>query len=429
MNSKPALFQSFFTKYVWDVSNRSFSTLGSPATWLLDIFGSSTSSGENVSESNSFKIAAVYTSINILSESVAALPVKVYQNVGDQKKTINNKIQTLLAISPDGVMSSFSFWFTVVAQVKAWGNAYAIIERDRFFQPVKLTIVYAWEVDVVKYDNGTIKYRHKGFEYSAENVLHFRVFTLNGIIGVSPIRQNAETLGMGIKLDKYGGKIIGERPPGLLTTDQALTKEQREQNMNAWKGMTQGANQGSTPVLGGGMKYIPFTLPASDVAYIESKNFNKKEIYGIFRVPPTLAQDYERATFSNAEQQDLVFIKHTLTPLIKSFEQELNLKLFPLSNQESNSPFYVKFNLNALMRGDTNARKEYFQAMLNTGVMSPNEVRELEDMNPYEGGNRYYVQGAMVPVDRVDDQIDNNKKETATKPKVNGHNHSEHAFN
>lgn len=401
MSDKPAFLQSFLKKWVYNPVSRAVAS-SDMGSFLTSLFGDGTASGENVTVKSSLKLHAVYTSINVLSESIAGLPVKVYRKQGDKKNHVHNIISNLIGVSPDGVVPAFSYWYTVTAHVKGWGNSYSLIERNGYYEPVRIKLLNPWEVEVVDVD-GQIWYRHGGKAYRPSDMLHFRMYTLDGVNGLSPIRQNAETVGGMQKLNRYGNQIIGERPPGLLSTDQNLTPEQRDQQKKNWQAQVAGENAGKTVFLGGGIKYTPFMVPPVDAQYIETSNYSNVAIYGIFRVPPTLAQNYERATFTNGEHQDLTFVKYTLSPIVRCFEQELNLKLFPIANQISESPFYVKFNLAALLRGDHNSRKEFYQAMLNTGVFSPNEVRELEDMNPYEGGDRYYVQGAMIPTDKIDE--------------------------
>jgi HK97 family phage portal protein len=190
---------------------------------------------------------------------------------------------------------------------------------------------------------------------------------------------------------------MGQKPPGILSYEGNMTPEQKAENQKSWK---EDLVSGRTPILSGRWEFTPIMLSPGDAQFIEQERLTDKKIYGIYRIPPVFAQDFERATFSNAEQSDLIFAKHTITPIVRMIEQECNMKLF--SEREKNNT-YVKFNMNGLLRGDTQARAAFYTAMRNIGGMNGNEIREREDLNVYDGGEIYTVQGANVPVDMLRD--------------------------
>jgi HK97 family phage portal protein len=180
--------------------------------------------------------------------------------------------------------------------------------------------------------------------------------------------------------------------------------------------------RGETPILSGRWDYKPIMLSAEDAAFIETARLTDQKIYGIFQLPPAFAQNYERMTWSNAEQADLVYAKHTVVPICRVMEQEMNQKLF---TEKEKKTMYVKFNVNGLLRGDTKTRAEFYTAMRNIGGMNGNEIRELEDMNKYNGGEIYTVQGANVPVDQLREFYSSKVAPSATPPaqKINGFAH------
>jgi phage portal protein BeeE len=152
-----------------------------------------------------------------------------------------------------------------------------------------------------------------------------------------------------------------------------------------------------------------------------------RKIYGIWRIPPVFAQDYIRATFTNAEQSDLIFVKHTITPVVRIYEQEINMKLF--SEREKKNTYY-KFNLNGLMRGDTQARAAFYKSMRDIAGMNGNEIREREDMNHYDGGEIFTIQSANAPIDQLRDFYASKVAPSGSQPmngsvngkeKLNGH--------
>jgi len=399
-----AFFQSFWNKYIWETRNIS---LSNPK--ILDIFGGNdTASGEKVSEQRGLGITAVYTSINILMQTIGSIPFSVKQKTENGRVTLEtDQVHYLIHDQPNEYMSSYEFWSSMIMWLMAWGNAFAIIERDFRNDPISLSIVCPWDIEIREL-SGEFFYYKSGERIDPRDLIHLRIFSKNGIIGVSPITQNREAMGLIHKEDRYAGMAYGSKPPGFLTYDSAmkLSTDQESHYAETWRKSTGGANIGATPVLKGGFTYHPILIPPGDAEYISTRRLSDTKVYGIYRIPPTFAQNYERATFSNAEQQDIVFAKYTALPIVTMIERECNIKLFQPSNRLSKSKKYVKGNLKSLLQGDLNARKEFYQAMIHSGVLSPNDVLKLEDMNTYEGGDRRYIQSGTIPVDRQDDFID-----------------------
>jgi len=361
--------------------------------------------GGKVSKRTAIRISTVYTCLNILGETVGSLPFDVKQETKKGKVTAyDHPAYKLIHDRPNPFTNAFDFWSTQVKLAKAWGNAYAIIQKQ-MADPVALWIMPPWDVEIL-IRNGAVFYKQMstGRVFDHTEVLHFKNFSLDGINGLSAIQENMETIGHRQKLQQHNQSLVGSRPHGYLSASvPPKDKAQKENLEKMWSKADQGVDEvGGIPLLYGGLEFKSLTLPAEAVAYIDSLKLTNQEIYGIFRIPPSVAQDYERATFSNAEQQDLVMVKHTLTPLIKGIEQECNAKLFREDNYTSAQPYFCKFNLNGLLRGDLNAQKEFFKTMVTNGIYSPNRVLELMDENTYEGGDRRYVQGAMVPVDMIE---------------------------
>jgi HK97 family phage portal protein len=211
---------------------------------------------------------------------------------------------------------------------------------------------------------------------------------------------------------------MGNRPPGILSYEGNLSPEQKAENKKEFSS----GNTGEVKVLSQRWKYQPIMTPADETAFAVSRRQNKTDLLGIWQMPPQFVQDLERSTFSNAEQMDLVYAKHTIVPPCRNIELENNLKLFKQSEKKT---MYTKFNLNGLLRGDLAARQAFYQAMVNSGIMSRNEARSYEDLNPYEGGEDFLVQGAMILADKLREMMESKMIPSAPtpKPKLNGHAH------
>jgi HK97 family phage portal protein len=257
-------------------------------------------------------------------------------------------------------------------------------------------------VQILKTDNGSALFEHNGKRYQDYEILHFKDLSLDGFYGCSKIKYNSSTVNYAGKLRNYGSNAIGAKPPGFFSTE-ANYDVVKKQEGNLQKRWSENIAEGKTPVLPFGLKWNNVMIPPGDAQYLESIGATKEDIWGIFRIPPTLAQNYERATFANAEQQDLVFIKYTMLPMITNIEQECNAKLFAEGNYESATPYYVKFNVNAFMRGDFATRTQGYKTLWERGLITGNMVADLEDWNHFEGGDRRFVPMNMVPLDMLEE--------------------------
>lgn len=376
----------------------------------------------SVSKRQAVRISAVYTCLNILGETFGSLPFDVKQDTTTGRTTRkDHPVYKLIHDRPNPYTTAFDFWSTIVKLIKGWGNAYARIERIG-------TVPIAFWIEEMEpiVNNGHIYYQNTktGKIYPHTEVLHFKNFSLDGIIGLSAIHENMITMGLAKKLKEYNNSLIGTRPHGYLTAPTPPKDPKQKDNLkNQWTGENKTGTEkvGDIPLLYGGLEFKTLTLPADAVAYIESADMTEQEIYGIFRIPPTLAQNYKRATFSNAEQQDLVFSKYSLA-MRTGIEQECTAKLFTESNYAGGKPLYTKFNLKGILAGDIKTRKEFYQMGLTLGLFSQNDVLALEDMEGFEGGDRRYIQGAMVPLDLIDEFVKKGKTDTTPptedKPKI-----------
>lgn len=378
---------------------------------LNNLFASSSDGEVNITPKTSLRISTAFTCVLVSAESVGSLPCSVKQSTASGTITAyNHSAYNLLHNKPNPFQTAIDFWKMVVALLLTEGEAIAIITFSGRWMPTRIDLIPCpQDVDVLVFDDRPW-YKYKGVVYEDWRVLHFKDLSLDGIRGCSRIRYNAETLSHAAKLKIYGKKAIGNKPPGYFSTDQPydLVAKSQDNIAKAWK---EKINAGDPPTVPFGLKYNALMISPGDAQYLDSVKATREEICGIFRIPPTFIQDYERATFANAEQQDIVFAKYTITPLITILEQECNAKLFSEANSTSKEPYYVKFNLGALLRGDFKTRTEGYRTLFNIGAIDGDTIAELEDWNKWEGGNRRFIQMNMMPLDRADDMVDSMLKE------------------
>lgn len=379
-------------------------------------------SNEIVTEQRARGLATVYTCLNVRSRTIASLPINpMIEEKGTKRVLTDHAVYDPLAQQANSYMSSAQMFLTSMLHSDSYGNSIIGINRDSRMRPYAFDLVCPGEWDAVKKD-GEAWYKINGEMYHSRDVLHFRWFSMDGLIGISPIRQNAMTMGKAFKEERYHAMTIGKRTPGFLTYEGAQSPEQRAQNQDSWE---RDNERGKIPILTNRWDYKTTILTPEAVEYIQSANLTDQKIYGIYQIPPTFAQNYERATWANAEQADLVYAKHTVTPICRVIEQECNIKLFTEKEKKNH---FVKFNMNGLLRGDITARAAYYTAMRNIGGMNGNEIRDREDMNSYDGGEIYTVQGANVPIDQLREFYTNkvagpagSQPDSGRKEKLNGH--------
>ena len=374
------------------------------------LFGG-TNSGKNVNERSAMQMTAVYACVRILSESIAGLPVHLYQYVdsGSKQKALEHPLYRLLHDEPNPEMTSFVFRETLMTHLLLWGNAYAQIIRNGKGQVVALYPLMPNRISVDRDDKGHLFYQYQMQDSDAPtaksgtvilkptDVLHVPGLGFDGLVGYSPIAMAKNAIGLSIATEEYGAKFFanGATPGGIL--EYPGTVKNPEAIRESWNaGFGGSSNAHKVAVLEEGMKYTPIAISPNEAQFLETRKFQIDEIARIFRVPPHMVGDLEKSSFSNIEQQSLEFVKYTLEPWIVRWEQSLNRAL--LSETEK-AAYFVKFNVDGLLRGDYQSRMNGYATARQNGWMSANDIRELEnlDLIPDElGGNLYLINGNMT---------------------------------
>ena len=373
----------------------------------------SSSSGKSVNERTAMQMTAVYSCVRILAEAVAGLPIHLYRytDAGGKEKAIDHPLYRLLHDEPNPEMSSFVFRETLMTHLLLWGNAYAQIIRNGKNEVVALYPLMPNKMTVERdgkgqlyysYNRGSdeaIKDKHQTVILKPSDVLHIPGLGFDGLVGYSPIAMAKNSIGMAIACEEYGAKFFanGATPGGILEHPGTVKDPQRVRD--SWNSAFGGsANANKVAVLEEGMKYTPISISPEQAQFLETRKFQINEIARIFRVPPHMVGDLEKSSFSNIEQQSLEFVKYTLDPWVIRWEQSIQRSLL---NQDEKSRYFVKFNLEGLLRGDYQSRMNGYAIGRQNGWMSANDIRELENLDlipEEEGGNLYLINGNMLPM-------------------------------
>jgi len=354
------------------------------------IYNNGIDAGVTVNGDTALRYTAVYAAIKLLSENIAGLPkeVMVKTDDGGFLPATGHPAFRLLSGDPNPYTDSFTFWFTIIAWLEGKGNAFAVIRHEKG-RPVALHQVNPDWVKVL-FVEGEKMYSVKSMDpdfafldgiYLEHEMLHFMLFTLDGLVGVDPISYNAAAIGEGIAAQKFTSDFYrtGGAIKGVLETEQALGDDDYEKFMKHYE---QSAGNFRTPLLEYGFKYKSINLSPEAAQLLQSKTFTIDDIARIFCIPPHMLAELSHATFSNIEQQNIFFGEYSLRPICKRLEKQLERKLFLEAEVEQ---YHVKFDLNGLMRGDASARAVYYEKGINAGWMTPNEAREYEGLRRLPG--------------------------------------------
>ena len=372
-----------------------------------------TTSGKAVTERSAMQMTAVYSCVRILAEAVAGLPLHLYRykEDGGKEKALDHPLYLLLHDEPNPEMSSFVFRETLMTHLLLWGNAYAQIIRNGKNEVVALYPLMPNKMTVDRDTNGHLYYSYNRGNDEAirdkqstvilrpSDVLHIPGLGFDGLVGYSPIAVAKNAIGMAIACEEYGAKFFanGAAPGGVLEHPGTLKDPQRIRE--SWQSTYGGtSNAHRIAVLEEGMKYTPIGISPEQAQFLETRKFQINEIARIFRVPPHMVGDLEKSSFSNIEQQSLEFVKYTLDPWVIRWEQSI---MRTLISQEEKSQYFVKFNLEGLLRGDYHSRMNGYAIGRQNGWMSANDIRELENLDRIpaeEGGDLYLINGNMLPL-------------------------------
>jgi phage portal protein, HK97 family len=374
-------------------------------------FFGSTTSGKTVNERTAMQTTAVYACVRILAETIASLPLHTYKytETGKEKAT-EHQLYNLLSDEPNPEMTSFVFRETLMSHLLLWGNAYAQIIRDGRGNVIGLYPLLPNKMTVNRASNGEIYYIYS--RYSDENpniegygqvylqnheVLHIPGLGFDGLVGYSPIAMAKNAVGMSIACEEYGASFFanGANPGGVLEHPGVVKDPARVRD--SWNSVYQGTgNAHKVAVLEEGMKFQSIGIPPEQAQFLETRKFQINEIARLFRIPPHMVGDLDKSSFSNIEQQSLEFVKYTLDPWVIRWEQAMKKALLLPGEKKD---YFIKFNVDGLLRGDYQSRMNGYSIGRQNGWLSSNDIRELENLNKISeelGGDLYLINGNMT---------------------------------
>ena len=354
--------------------------------------GGPSASGIDVSADSAMRCAAVFSCVRVIAESMAQLPLPVYERQADggKMKVPEHPVSVLLNRRPNQWHTPYEFREMLIGHVCLRGAAYAWVNRTgQKRDPYELIPLRPGSVEVLQMPDLSLRYYYtdpKGDRKPVEpgTMLHLRGLSTDGVNGMTPITAYRESVGISLAIERHqalsfknGAKFRGYlKKAGVL--DDVAAKRLREDFDRA----SSGENSYATPLLEDGLEWVSAGMTDTDAKTIETQKLTRSNIASIFRVPPHMIGDLDRATFSNIEHQSIQFVTSSLAPWCCRLEQAVNRDL--ILDPES-SPFFAEHVLDGLLRGDTLSRYQAHNLAINGGWKNRNEVRRLENMNPVGG--------------------------------------------
>jgi len=378
----------------WGGASVSNSSLGQPSEWLIDaIIGSASAAGLPVTPLSALGVPTVHACVNAVSRSIASIPLKLYRRKpsGGKELAMDHRLYSLLHDAPNDEMTSADFRRAVQANATLRNSGYAQIIRNGMGEVVALYPIENKDIRPDRSANGKLIYLVKNEQTDAAKILHIKGLTLNGISGLDSIGTARESIGLALALQDHGARYFANAstPSMGIEIPTNLSPTQLKDFADKWDAANTGANKHKRSILFGGAKFASIPQTNNEQSqFLEAKIYQDKCIAQTFGVPQIKAGITDAAHFNNVEQENQNYVTDTLMSWCKQWEQSLNQKLLTVAER---SVYFFEFSLDGLLRGDAQTRASFYKTLIEAGVITRNEVREKENMNPADGLDRFVI--------------------------------------
>lgn len=374
-----------------------------PGAWSAGLFEPPVASGISVNTTTAQNCSVVLACLRVLSESVASLPLKVYQKRSDKvrEEAPGHPLYELFKEGPNSEMTTMDWLEGMMLRMPLWGRSYSQIIYDGGGRVRSIHLLESKSMQVCRLNSGALEYVYIDSRGEQHRFPQSEILDIAGPMGgQSLITLARESIGLAIGAERYGAKFFANdaRPGGVLESPSDLSDDAFERLKKEWNQAHSGSNNANRmAILEQGMTWKQIGIPPDAAQFLGTRKYQRSDIAGWFRIPPHLIGDLERATFTNIEHQGIEFVVHTIRPWLIRIEQAVNKKFL------ANTQYYSKFTVDALLRGDAVARADFYSRMRDRGLMNANEIRALEDLNPLPGkqGEAYTIQLNMMNLEEV----------------------------
>lgn len=365
--------------------------------WMNDGMGNSrTPSGVRVTEANAVACTAYLACVRVISESVASLPLFLYERLeaGGKRKATSVPLNRILHQQPNPWQTAMEFREQMTALYLIYGQSFAEIKPGINGAVQELWPLHPSRMTVSRLENGTLRYAYKepnGMQtvYAQNQMLHLRWLSTDGINGLQPVSLCRNAIGLAQALEQHGSTYFGNgaRPGIVLESENPIPVEAAERLREQWERMHRGSDRAfRTAVMPNGVKVKELSGSNESAQFLETRRFQIEEIARAFRIPQHLIGELTKSSFNNIEVQSNEFVVYCLLPHLRRWEAAISRDL--IADDEI---YFAEHSVTGLLRGDSQSRANYYREMANLGVLSINEIRELENLNPIgpEGDQRF----------------------------------------
>lgn len=360
-------------------------------------------SPHTVTADASLRLTAVYACVRVLAESVSMLPFSLYREGSDGGKTALKKhwLYRLIAQRPNDFQNPMEFREMMMCSLALRGNAFAEIKSNAAGEVTDLLPIHPDRIVIEMLSDTNWRFQVRNADQSTRTLtrgqmFHIKGLSCDGVVGMNPIAAARESIATGLSAQDYGMRYFqNDATPGgwIEYPGQFKDDEQKRIFRERWQAQQSGRNRHKTAILEFGMKYHPIEISNQDAQYLETRKFSVTEIARLFRIPPHMIGDLDKATFSNIEQQSLEFVMHTLTPWLVRWEEAIRYAFVDIDDDLN-----VEFPTRSLLRGDAAARSTYYHNGILDGWLTRNEARKSESLNPLDG-----LDEPLLPLNMVEE--------------------------
>lgn len=373
---------------------------GQPSSQMSSMIGSMvTEAGVGMSPEQAVGVSTYFACMRVVSEDIGKLPLKTYERLDGREKRLadDHAAFELLHDAPNEETTAQSFRETLTAHAAGWGGGFAEIQRSRRGRPVAMYVIHPSRVVMKRAKDGSLYYAVRSEDsvnlvpIEARDMFHLHGLGEDSLTGYSIAALAAQSLGLARAAEQFGASFFrnGASLSGVLEHPANLSDEALKHLRDSWQRKYGGANNaGSVAILEEGMKYEKIGIPPEQAQFLETRQFSVEEVCRWWRVPPVKVGHNTATPYANIEALNLAYVNDALMPWAVRWEQEARRKLFMPDERKT---YFVEHLFQGLLRGDTQARAEYYSKLYNVGALSPNDIRAYENLNPREGGDEYFV--------------------------------------
>lgn len=383
---------------------------GIPTSFEEWAMGGRTRGGTLVTAERAARVVSVLSCWRVLANAMSLMPLVLYRRVGKggKERATDHPLYPVLHDRPNNWQHTVGWIKQGMMHLSGRGNAYWLILPDNFGGVEQMIPLHPDRVKIEMLPSYKLRYLYRedsGREtpYLQEEVLHIRWLSTDGIYGLNPIQQAREAIGLAADTEQHGSTMFrnGASPGFALASDQPIKPDAADKVLSQWNARHAGPeNAHKAAILPFGLKPVMLGMTAEDSQFLETRKYQRSEIAALYGIPPHLIGDLDRATFSNIEQQSLDFIQQTILPWCREWEAAINRTLL---DDEDRDTYFAEFNIEGMLRADSVTRAAFYTSLWNLGVLSANEIREKENMNPLdeEGAGLHFIQLNMQTLENA----------------------------